>query len=552
MYPAKAFFNFGGIMSVKSCACKHATTETRRPLLKYCDYFRCDTVKKIFTRCAGERVQRFSNSVLGNLAICSTAEILGGAVASWALGEIFGKIAQPIGELAGSHTNLLAAGALAYTAWSWSTNVIEVPCEEDDDEYQFVGEGSSTSSYIVEAYKINALQKSVLFSLSLMFCFLKLDCSEKGSEFGLAAGGWTGEQIGMILGGYLGLKIAGADLAFLGEDRINSYVISMIRFLAAGIGYDIFLGYKLPVPILGLPRTCLRALIQTAAYNYPQVELYARKCIEEKTVSKMSFFPFLAEMIANVGRGSHSNALVKNTAVSIATCIPFLHSLFKKQLETLIRLGVQLGFTTISDNNEEIAAIIIRSLHAYILLVKTNIPIQRALKDPEQLKIVLHKEVGTVLKDKSILFRGVIEALVNDEGVKEALEPMRGKIKQLEQEIFSFSIFQEKGSLYLKDAAAVHLHYYTIFAFLQWREFTEPVLPIEEEQMSLDFNAVICQSYLRYALWPNVTKVMQKISGLALHSLFKMKKIAASYWRKPEAVTRMRPSDLGKRKAQYF
>ena len=126
----------------------------------------------------------------------------------------------------------------------------------------------------------------------------------------------------------------------------------------------------------------------------------------------------------------------------------------------------------------------------------------------------------------------MVNELVNGDGIENALKPMKGKIIEWERDILGFSVFQKEGETYLRDAAAVHLHYYVIFALLNWNEFTKTGSNVEEEAMCLDFNTFFFDSYLRPALSPMITGKVQWISGGAIYLLFKIKKVCSLYFKK--------------------
>ena len=499
--------------------------ERHRPFRRYRHFFNPKDLQQTVENC-----RCFANSLLGKLTLYSTAEVASALMVGYVTGKVGGAVAKPVGALAGAHLNVCIAAALAFAAWN--PLVREIKLEPVEEEFDLVEKDLTALPSTRQTSKIDALRGQIFLSLSLLFLCIRLDASNQGAELGFMAGEWIGDILGGIAGGYLGLKAVGANPLFLGgDDPMNSYAVSMIRFVVAGIGYDIFLGYKLPIPFLGLPRTCLRALVQTAAFNYFPVKSYIETCIREKTFSKAVLLPFVAEMIANVAHGTHSNELAKKASASLVPSIPFIHSLLKSQAQRLVGAGIHWGIGTIADNSADIAGFILRSIHAYILLVQGSPFIQEALNNPAQLKKVLHGEIETQ-SQRQELFRNMVNELVKGDGIENALKPMKGKIIEWEKETLGFSIFQKEGVTYLRDAAAVHLHYYVIFALLNWNEFTKAVSNVEEEAMCLDFNAFFCNSYLRPALSPMITSKVQWISGGAIYLLFRIKKVCSLYFKK--------------------
>lgn len=206
-------------------------------------------------------------------------------------------------------------------------------------------------------------------------------------------------------------------------------------------------------------------------------------------------------------------------------------------MNALTQFGIGAGLKKIDENSDEIASFILGSVHEFILLIQRSDQVQKAVSNPKALQKALHERIGKGLTLKQEIFNKGIHSLVQDGGIDKALEPMSQKILELEEQLFGFSILKKKGAVYLKDAAAVYLRYYIVFACLNIEKFSKAISLSEEQQMSRDLNDFLFHSYFRPALPPNISKNVHRISDFALESLFKIKKGASLLFHASEETT---------------
>jgi hypothetical protein len=494
-----------------------------------------------------ERATQFTKSLLGKIAVCIGAEIVGAQIGELAGRVIAGEVASEIGERIFPY---IALNALVV--------------------------GGATSTYfLAKKTSDTALICFVLISPVPAVLAMNLS-SEQLSNVGASSGRAFGEQIGAIagtiLGGFGGLLLAGSPtVLWNAEDSHNSYSVSMIRFLAMGIAFDACITTPttpIITPLLLIPRQGIRAVAQTLAYNSAIFLPCAMQCIKGHRVPGKILTPFFLQIIVNKLNGSSgSNKNQEYTAKKLYIKIfsPFVI------LSRIIRKGIKIGIEQSAVPRIETAAnlfvnITLKSFHYYVQLLQNSESVRVAqtefknsFHNPDQRersRIILVEAIDTLLKSNwpysENIAQSIVESLLKDRGVKLLISELIDKIQVLEVELVGFSLLSENKATYLKEIVDIHLQHYLVYLLLNYAQLSEELTPAEEEEIILDLNNFIIGGYAEHAIPPFMADAARQMINKGLQFIFNAKKLIQRVAQKSEQRTHLSVQDESQIVEEYF
>lgn len=496
------------------------------------------TVVREKTARTKEAAKIFAGSCLGKIVAYTAAELTGAQIGSIvgrvAIGKVSSKIGQDWVPFLAMVTFLIGVNQIIY----------------------------------VMAYKASQATRSVFMLIASVFVTFMMNRSREnlitfGDSLGLEIGEQIGQLSGVVLGGYVGLYLAGSPTKFVNQDDPwSSYLMGMIRYLGTDIAFSNCVGVH-PNPVaeffLSMPRNGVCTGIKTVAFN-SNVILPAIKGLREQWGSKKAVTRILTQVIVNKLSGQNSqrgptiyekiNATLSSFFSPVTTQakqnIPYiLRRLCEKvsgSIETLahvveggIKGKVEKKKVAILNKGAQLFVnLLLRSSHHYVNLIKNSTSVctahanfKAAFHDAakyEQSKVefanALDAEVKTVQGYTQELFQSVVEMW--DKERKELSDSFIKMIHDYEIEMVGFPILKQEG--YLAEVIDVYLKYYFLFTFINYEQLTKPLTITEEESIIVDLINFVIGTYVDQVA-PSM--LVSKINFLAkggLYGLLKAKK----------------------------
>lgn len=419
-----------------------------------------------------EKVKPFGKSILGRIAACIVAETAGGLVGSAVGGVVVGGVCQRLGPI------VLACGTVAGVKYSLSEN-----------------------------------RKDLMVLAAAAAIFQTAVFSQEQQQDGLLiVGELAGKALGLISGGYIGLRLAGSEIKLV--DRVtlpDSYVVKMVKYLGVGLVFDLVV-VKAAVPYLApfvnIPRHLVKAICQTAAYNSQFLVPVIKKSFRERKL--VPTLPLTLKMICN--RYCLDNSFQIANRLTSLSSLRMLPTILEKGLTLLNRTAflpqIQASVEFLGRNSDMIANITMRSLHEYMLVLKRV--------DPNELKASLKREIpGAAIV--SPIFDAAMKGTV-----KGWADSLVDSIREMELELTGYEFQTEGERNALKLTLTIYLKYYMIFTLLNCKNFAHELTPMEERDFFSDLNDAFFSIYTHPSSPHRLALGLKKISAFAISCVHKL------------------------------
>jgi hypothetical protein len=481
-----------------------------------------------------KKVTPLTQSILGKLIIYSVAETIGASIGN-TLGRQYGGI------MGG------AVGRGAVSPYSVTATSL----------------GITTTLY----FTASAIDRYALFLFSLLATFPLLYVAVSypemvfsyGDSIGGFVGEWMGNIVGAILGGYSALVLAGRPTEFWDRRSAwNSYSFCMIRFLLTGELFNAVI--VIPTrsylsPLLRVPRQLICGILQTTAYNSNIILPVIKKCVQQRKVSRRLLTPLVMDLIRNKCFGMNARKQAGQITNSFLSPTPLLSSIITKQLEGWKALNLAAisslldrGISSIVQNSEELATLVLRSCAQYGALLKNSDSVSQA---HEQFQMAFFHKPQTLAQHKETLQRTVKEAVIGESYQPLIIEhglpllwtentrrtwiaPLIAAIKKGEIKLVGFPVMHKRQLSYLHEVLEIYLQYYILFILLKWNDLKTALTISEEEDLIVDINKMLFSFYLNFVTPARLSLVANRLIEQLIHGFFRIKELLSFCLQQPD------------------
>lgn len=408
----------------------------------------------------------------------------------------------------------------------------------------------------------SAVRTSVVAKTALTVMTLVVACgyadafADQGEAFALAVGEQAGYIAGTIIGGYIGLCAAGADVRLWNaEEPSGCYSVSMLRYLAAGFLFDQVIrppDYLILKIALIAPIKLSKLGCQTMAYTTPAWIPVATQAFHKKKGSANLIVPLLGEMLHNrfglqdaAGMSRNISNLAVNSASRVSSSFPLFFravlfcdrqtvNLTEKLGSRLVPLilpyfneGVKLVRPTLEAGLETLLrpalnqygqaekclpVLIMESLRSYLQIVKQlDIKASDTAEYCKQLDLALNSQIqAPTLVDRLLL--PTLENLF----VKWADSIVNAK-EGFDIGFCGFSLTSDQ-SPYLKQVLPIYLKYYFLHAFCNASKI-DAMTPTDEQTFLLDLNYLFFSFNVRSNCPPWMTTLIYETFKTAINTV---------------------------------
>ncbi len=409
----------------------------------------------------------FGQSVVGRIASCASFEFVGSQIGSMLGGPILGSAMRGVGRV---FVPIAVASGAIYALRKKTTRAAAAVL------------GISIAASLIPR------------SLVALYGW--------GPTIGLLCGSWLGENLGAILGGYAGLKLARSSVPFWDHTvECDSYLIGMAKFILAGKAFEeVIVRSTLPlisVPI-NLARATAKIAFQTMAYYSNSVISFLR----ERKFSRDAILPVAVKVIC--ARYCEENAhpitiSLTRVASSIFGMVPEAERQFQRLLNILLSDQVNGTIRQLGQRSDRYAVVLMRAFPKYVELVEEcdkSRPLKEALKEKMEGSRNLSRIISPLLREK---FSELSKTFVRELELREYR--LTGHVlTEIDQKKLSF-----------------HIKYFLIYVLLNYD--LSPLSLDEEKAFFLELMKIYFSFHSHYlALWT------EKIMCIAIRSFFGFKK----------------------------
>jgi hypothetical protein len=329
-----------------------------------------------------------------------------------------------------------------------------------------------------------------------------------GGLVGGACLGAIGTPVGIILGGYAGLKATNANVPFWDATiQCDGYAVGMTKFLFVGEVLEATLNHC-PIPYVGVPinvaRKCAILAAKSIAYNSSTVISTLKAAVRERSISHEVLVPLLVKIGLN--RYCEANAVpITSKLINVINVIPRTSALFSGLFSNMLAEKIQ----SLSNRSDLLANALMRSFHEYVTLITTSQRIQQA-STTQALKDALKQEIIGA-KTVSPLFDKVAK-----ESIKDLSTSLLETIQQSEQDLTGYCY--TAMTIQQKEILSIHMKYFFIFALLKYD--TKAISSDEERAFFIDVNRTLFSLYKPLSL----PGLIGKVTHTTLQTFFGFRK----------------------------
>lgn len=468
----------------------------------------------------GNHVKKFTSSLLGRVALYTVADMTGATVGSY------------IGRWLGQSTTATAGYYLA--PFFPVAGVIWV------------------QNHVNQSFQTSTISKigTAIITTSTILCAVKFsnDIAEWGESTCFVVGRLAGEIAGTVFGGYLGLVLAGSPILFFDANHPwDSYSISTIRFLAAGILFDgVVVNPSTPfiAPLLRIPRQISRSTVQILAYNSNTLVPAIHECVKHKSLRTKPALSTFAGFMVNSYCGNSAASLSKKLSDSLLSIFISISPIITEGLKNSIQAHnfVTLGLINqaqalIDRGGDLLTSLVVKSLLQYVDFLNSSKLIKQKLETFEKslfnsspnaetisgLTTTIFKEIS---QDSSLLsiFRSAFLPLLQT-NLSSWVDTCVLKIQEAEINLVGYPLLRKKQIIYLKTMLNIHLPCYLFFTLSKISELMNPLTTQEQSEILKILNDMLYKHYVKLVCPPFIATTVHEATRLTLRCAFKTQKM---------------------------